>query len=155
MGNSQKTKSPNPSANSVAGREQSDIVILGASELHHILTPGRCLAALEEAYANLHQSPADGGQSLEFRTEGGKFHVKAGLSPGTHKYFAAKVNANFPENPKLFGAPTIQGLIVLCAGDGGRPLAVLDSGELTGRRTAAAQRWRQSMVRGAIPAVWR
>ena len=78
------------------------------------------------------------GQSVEFKTAKGKFHVKSGLSPKTHKYFAAKVNANFPENPKLHGLPTIQGLIVLCACDNGRPLAVLHSGELTALRTAAA-----------------
>ena len=138
MGNSPDQKSSDSILKSVAIGDQLDIVILGAAELRGILSPALCLAALEEAYANLHQSPGDVGQSVEFRTEKGKFHVKAGLSPGTHRYFAAKVNANFPENPKLFGLPTIQGLIVLCAGDKGRPLAVLDSGELTGRRTAAA-----------------
>lgn len=138
MGNSPEHTSSDLSTKSVAVGEQMDIAMLGASELHDILSPKLCLAALEEAYANLYESPDDRGQSVEFKTEKGKFHVKSGLSPKTHKYFAAKVNANFPDNPDLYGLPTIQGLIVLCACDNGRPLAVLHSGELTGRRTAAA-----------------
>ncbi len=115
-----------------------DLVMLGAAELRAVLTPAKCLAALENAYRRLHAAPADNGRSVGFQTREGKFHVKAGLSPGTHEYFAAKVNANFPDNQRRFGLPTIQGLIVLCDGTDGRPLAILQSGELTGRRTAAA-----------------
>lgn len=138
MGNSPDRIPSGHVPQSVAVGDQSTIVVLGASALRDVLSPKLCLKALETAYADLHRSPGDRGQSVEFRTGKGKFHVKAGLSPGTHSYFAAKVNANFPDNPKESGLPTIQGLIVLCAGDDGRPLAVLDSGELTGRRTAAA-----------------
>ncbi|MDA1090357.1 MAG: ornithine cyclodeaminase family protein [Proteobacteria bacterium] len=115
-----------------------DLFLLGADELRAVLTPALCLAALEDAYRHLHAAPADIGRSLGFQTEDGKFHVKAGLFPGTHKYFAAKVNANYPDNPRRFGLPTIQGLIVLCDGADGRPVAILQSGELTGLRTAAA-----------------
>lgn len=138
MGDPPNQKSTNASDKSVGRRGSSNIVMMDAALLRQTLSPKDCLAALEETYANLHSSPGDAGKSVEFKTTKGKFHVKSGLSPKTHKYFAAKVNANFPENPELYGLPTIQGLIVLCAGDGGRPLAVLDSGELTGRRTAAA-----------------
>lgn len=112
--------------------------MLGGAELRAVLTPELCLAALEEAYRRLHAAPADNSRSVAFQTRDGKFHVKAGLCPGTHEYFVAKVNANFPDNPRRFGLPTIQGLIVLCDGADGRPLAILHSGELTGRRTAAA-----------------
>lgn len=114
------------------------LVMLNAADLRTVLTPELCLAALEDAYRNLHETPFDSSRSIGFQTKGGKFHVKAGLYPGTHKYFAAKVNANFPDNPQRRGLPTIQGLIILCDGADGRPVAVLHSGELTGRRTAAA-----------------
>jgi ornithine cyclodeaminase/alanine dehydrogenase-like protein (mu-crystallin family) len=71
-------------------------------------------------------------------SRGGGFHVKAaGLDLGP-LYFAAKTNANFPDNPALRGLPAIQGVVVLCDGEDGRLLAVLDSIELTIRRTAAA-----------------
>lgn len=43
----------------------------------------------------------------------------------------------FPENAR-FGLPTVQGLYVLSDADTGRPLAMIDGGELTARRTAAA-----------------
>jgi alanine dehydrogenase len=127
------------------------LLMLGAAELERVLTPARCLAALEEAYRELYAAPADGGRSLGFQVADGKFHVKAGLTPPTHRYFAAKINANFTANPGRAGLPTIQGVIVLCDGTDGRPVAILQSGELTGRRTAAATAmaakhgaWRQS-----------
>ena len=44
---------------------------------------------------------------------GGGFHIKAAGLVGERSYFAAKTNANFPENPRRFGLPTIQGTIVL------------------------------------------
>src|SRR5262249_8679055 len=51
--------------------------------------------------------------------------------------FAAKTNANFPQNPAR-GLPTIRGVILLCDADDGTLLAVMDSMELTALRTAAA-----------------
>lgn len=118
--------------------ESGDLFLIGAEDIRTLLTPSRCLAALESMYRDLHLAPGDGGRSLGFETSDGKFHVKAGLSPRTHAYFAAKVNANYPDNPVRYGRPTIQGLIVLCDCSDGRPVAIVQSGELTGRRTAAA-----------------
>jgi ornithine cyclodeaminase/alanine dehydrogenase len=68
----------------------------------------------------------------------GGFHIKAGILPLARSYFAAKMNANFPENRQRSGLPTIQGVIVLCDAQNGRSLAVLDSIEITASRTAAA-----------------
>lgn len=55
----------------------------------------------------------------------------AGLGLGT------KLVTVYPGNARL-GLPSIHGLYVLMDGRTGRPLAVLDGGELTARRTAAA-----------------
>ena len=68
----------------------------------------------------------------------GSFHVKAGIVMGERPYFAAKVNANFPQNGKQFGLPTVQGLVILLDGVNGQPLALLDSISITALRTAAA-----------------
>ena len=57
--------------------------------------------------------------------------------PGAEPRLAVKMNANFPGNPERFGLPTIQGVLVLFDGADGRPLAILDSMELTALRTAA------------------
>jgi ornithine cyclodeaminase/alanine dehydrogenase-like protein (mu-crystallin family) len=64
--------------------------------------------------------------------------VKTAYLSSAKKYIVAKLNANFPQNYRRFGKPTIQGVIVLYDADNGRLLAVLDSMEITIRRTAAA-----------------
>ncbi|MBI3710055.1 MAG: ornithine cyclodeaminase family protein [Proteobacteria bacterium] len=68
----------------------------------------------------------------------GGFHVKAaGLALGRN-YVAVKINGNFPLNPSRNSLPTIQGAIFLADGADGRPLALMDSIEITINRTAAA-----------------
>ena len=54
------------------------------------------------------------------------------------RYVALKLNGNFPGNPAARGLPTIQGAILLCDGETGALLAMIDSIEVTLRRTAAA-----------------
>jgi ornithine cyclodeaminase/alanine dehydrogenase-like protein (mu-crystallin family) len=98
-----------------------------------------CIAALEDAFR-----AQAGGRTLPSGVLGlhapaGRLHVKAaGLWRGERLYLAAKVNANFPENPERRGLPTIQGVVTLFDGEDGSPLAVLDSMEITALRTAAA-----------------
>jgi alanine dehydrogenase len=121
-----------------ARREANQTVILTRGDVEQLLGWDECIAAVEGAF-RLHAA----GRSLEpavlaVRAREGVFHVKAaGLELG-RVYFAAKSNANFPENPRRHGLPAIQGVIALCDADDGRPLAVMDSMEVTLRRTAAA-----------------
>jgi alanine dehydrogenase len=116
----------------------SGTLLLTRADVRQLLGWDECIAAMESAF-RLHAA----GKSLPpgvlgVPSRGGGFHVKAaGLDLG-RLYFAAKTNANFPENPGLHGLPAIQGVVVLCDGDDGRLLAVMDSIELTIRRTAAA-----------------
>jgi len=70
--------------------------------------------------------------------ETGGFHIKAAGLVGEQSYFAAKTNANFPDNPRRFGLPTIQGTVVLADATTGAPLALMDSGSVTALRTGAA-----------------
>jgi len=70
--------------------------------------------------------------------EEGSFHVKAGFLRLDRSYFAAKLNANFPGNGARHGLPTIQGAVLLYDARDGRLLAILDSIDITSRRTAAA-----------------
>jgi ornithine cyclodeaminase/alanine dehydrogenase len=53
-------------------------------------------------------------------------------------FVAVKINGNFPGNPLANGLPTIQGAIVLSDARDGSLLAIMDSIEVTLRRTAAA-----------------
>src|SRR5919197_387105 len=66
------------------------------------------------------------------------FHIKAAGLGGERPYFAAKTNANFPDNPRRFGLPAIQGTVVLADARNGEALAVMDSGSVTALRTGAA-----------------
>src|SRR6185503_9225110 len=68
---------------------------------------------------------------------GGGFHIKAAGLMGERSYFAAKTNANFPDNPR-HNLPTIQGTVFLADAATGEPLALMESGSVTALRTAAA-----------------
>ena len=122
----------------VRPRPAPETLILTRRDVQALLGYDECIAAVEAAF-RLHaagRSLAPGVLGVPSR-EGG-FHIKAaGLEMG-RLYFAAKTNANFSGNPRRHGLPAIQGVIVLCDGEDGRPLAVMDSIEVTIRRTAAA-----------------
>jgi ornithine cyclodeaminase/alanine dehydrogenase-like protein (mu-crystallin family) len=75
---------------------------------------------------------------LSMHAEHGSFHVKAGMLTTDRPYFAAKLNANFPDNGPRHGLPTIQGAVILSDATNGAPLAIMDSGSITALRTAAA-----------------
>jgi ornithine cyclodeaminase/alanine dehydrogenase-like protein (mu-crystallin family) len=113
-------------------------LILTRGDVQALLGYDECIAAVEQAF-RLHaegRSLAPG--VLGIRAPEGGFHIKAaGLQLG-RLYFAVKTNGNFSNNRGKHGLPTIQGVIVLCDASDGRPLAVLDSIEVTLRRTAAA-----------------
>jgi alanine dehydrogenase len=68
----------------------------------------------------------------------GEFHIKAGGLQLDKRYFALKVNGGFFHNAERFGIPNIQGAIFLCDGENGYPLGIMDSTEITIKRTAAA-----------------
>ena len=114
-------------------------LIIKRSEVASLLSLGECIGAVEEAFRL-----NDEGQSLppgvlETLTGGGGFHIKAaGLKLAARTYYAAKVNANFPQNTSKWGLPTIQGVIALYDGENGYPLALLDSIEITALRMGAA-----------------
>ncbi len=113
------------------------VVLLSGADLHRLLRPETTIRALRETYSALASNRGDQGRSVGFAVEGGSIHVKSGLLPGDHLAFASKVNVNLPDNPKLRGLPTIQGIVVVSDAKDGRPLAVMDSIALTGIRTAA------------------
>src|SRR5262249_26416850 len=68
----------------------------------------------------------------------GAFHLKPASLPRGPGYVAVKVNGNFPDNRARHGLPTIQGAVLLADASNGRPLALLDSAEITLQRTGAA-----------------
>jgi alanine dehydrogenase len=112
--------------------------ILTRRQVLELLTLRDCIGAVEEAF-RLHAE----GRTLAPGVLGvpagrGGFHIKAAGLLGPRSYFAAKTNANFPENPERFGLPTIRGTVVLADAETGEPLALMDSASVTALRTGAA-----------------
>lgn len=119
-------------------QDTAGTLVLSRRDVAHLLGARDCIDALDTVL-RLH---ASGGTLppgvLGMHVEGGGFHVKAAGVLGRSGAVAVKVNANFPDNPARRALPTIQGAILLFEAEGGRLLAVLDSIEITGLRTAAA-----------------
>ena len=108
----------------------SEVLILSAQDVRALLTIDECIAAVEDAFRTRAVGPA----SLSLHVDGGAFHVKAAA---IRDAVAVKVNGNFFDNPAR-GLPRIQGVIVFGDATNGRPLAILDSIEITILRTGAA-----------------
>jgi alanine dehydrogenase len=115
----------------------SALLFLSAADVERALTPRLCIEAVEDAFRQLAEGGVPAPGILGLHAGDGSFHIKAGLLTADRPYFAAKVNANFPGNPRD-GLPTIQGVVYLCDASNGVPLAVMDSGSITALRTAAA-----------------
>jgi alanine dehydrogenase len=114
-------------------------LILKHSEVASLLSLRECVEAVEEAFRLNEEGQSLPPGVLETLTTVGGFHIKAaGLKLADRTYYAAKVNGNFPQNMSRWGLPTIQGFIALYDGENGRPLALMDSIEITALRTGAA-----------------
>ena len=111
-------------------------LLLTRSDVADLLDLDTCISAVEAAF-RLHGEGGAQTGVLGIHVPGGGFHIKAGTLRLKRPYFAAKTNANFPNNPAQ-GLPTIQGVIVLADAEVGTPLALLDSMEITTLRTGAA-----------------
>ena len=119
-------------------RRPPDVLIISRREIVKVMAPGDYLTAVEEAFRAAAAGRANAPPPMHLPMQGGGFHAKgASLSLG-RDYVAVKINGNFPDNPVALGLPTIQGAIVLADGSNGVLLAILDSIEVTLRRTAAA-----------------
>lgn len=113
-------------------------LLLCRREVAELLTLEDCIDAVEKVFRWQGEGKVPAPGILGVKAVGGGLHVKAGLLPGYKSYVVAKANTNFPENAQRFDLPTIQGVIIVCDGENGSPLAVLDSIDVTIKRTAAA-----------------
>lgn len=114
------------------------ILVLTRGDVAALMTPRDALDAVEQGFAAIGTERAQVPAPLHLAVAHGGFHAKAAAYRATRNWVALKFNANLPGNPKRNGLPSIQGAVLLFDGDDGRPLAVMDSIELTLRRTAAA-----------------
>ena len=113
-------------------------LLLTRREVAELLTVDECIAAVEQAFTLYGVGAVPKPGLLSVHCQDGAFHIKAGLLTLAKPYFVAKTNGNFFQNSKRFGLPNIQGIILLCDAQNGHPLALMDSIEITIRRTGAA-----------------
>lgn len=104
----------------------------------NLLTISECIDAMEDVFRRYGKGQAQKPGILGIHSNGGSFHIKAGILNTGLNYFVAKINGNFPDNPKRSGLPTIQGLISVFDAETGQPLALLDSIHISILSTGAA-----------------
>lgn len=95
------------------------------------------LTAMESAFRKRSEGQALVPGLMHADVEAGEFHIKSGRLKLDRTYFALKANGGFFGNRTTFDLPNIIGLIILFDGSNGRPLAIMDSTEITSKRTAA------------------
>ena len=118
--------------------DRAGTLVLAATDVRAVLDIATCIDAVELAFRELASGDVISPAVLGTHVRGGGFHVKTAGTRGKRLYYAAKINANFPDNPVARGLPTIQGVLALFDAESGEVLALMDSIEITALRTAAA-----------------
>jgi ornithine cyclodeaminase/alanine dehydrogenase-like protein (mu-crystallin family) len=113
-------------------------LVLTRLDVASLLGMEECIGALEAAFRRQAEGSDPPPAVMALHTALGGLHVKAAVLTDDRPYLVAKANANFPGNRRPHGLPTIQGVILVVDGEDGRLLALMDSGEVTLTRTAAA-----------------
>jgi alanine dehydrogenase len=118
--------------------ETDGTLLLRNSDIAQLLSFDECITAVEKIFRLQGEGKVPASQILGIHASHGGLHVKAGVLPGSKSYVVAKANTNFPGNARQCGLPTIQGVIVIFDAENGYPRAILDSADVTIKRTAAA-----------------
>lgn len=113
-------------------------LVLRRGDIATLMDSASYLAAVEAAFRACAEGDTSAPVPLHIALDGGSFHGKGALVRLDRAYLALKANANLPHNPQTRGLPTIQGVVLLFDAASGVLLAVMDSIEITLRRTAAA-----------------
>lgn len=112
-------------------------LLIGREALARLMGPDDYLAAVEAAFRAHAEGRTSQPMPLHIGVDAGGFHAKGAFVALDRGYVAVKVNSNFPGNSAR-GLPTIQGAVLLYDAEDGTLLAILDSMEITAKRTAAA-----------------
>ncbi|HKU13032.1 MAG TPA: ornithine cyclodeaminase family protein [Steroidobacteraceae bacterium] len=115
-----------------------EVLLLSRSAVASLATTRDYLDAMQTAFADLARGRFEVPPVAHVAGAGGMFHIKSAQRTGSPSFAAIKVNGNFPENAARRKLPTIQGFVALLDAECGCVLALMDSIEITARRTAAA-----------------
>jgi ornithine cyclodeaminase/alanine dehydrogenase-like protein (mu-crystallin family) len=114
------------------------LLILSRTDIARLMDYGDYVDAVEAAFRAAAEGRTVAPPASALHMPDGSFHAKGAALLGDEAMVAMKINGNFPGNPAANGLPTVQGVIYLADGANGRPLAVMDSVEVTINRTGAA-----------------
>lgn len=115
----------------------TDMLFLKRSEIASLITLQEYITAMEDAFKMHSLGRSMKPALMHVDADRGEYHVKGGGLKLDKPYFALKANGSFFSNKNDYGLPNIIGLITLFDGDCGRPLAVMDSIDITFMRTGA------------------
>jgi alanine dehydrogenase len=113
-------------------------LLLTRSDISGLLPFDQYIAAVERAFFLYAQKDAIKPGMMHIESVDGAFHIKAGVVDQGKRLFGLKANGNFPNNLSRFRIPNVHGTLLLSDGHTGYPLAVMDSREITVKRTGAA-----------------
>lgn len=114
------------------------LLILSRADVARLMDYAGYVDAVEAAFRAAMDRQAVAPPAAAIHLPEGSFHAKGAALLGDAGTVAIKLNGNFPGNPISNGLPTVQGVIYLADARNGRPLAVMDSIEVTINRTGAA-----------------
>ena len=114
------------------------LLVLSRADIARLMDFDDYVDAVEAAFVAAAKGDAVAPPAAALHVPGGSFHAKAAALLGEGAVTAIKINGNFPGNPAANGLPTVQGVIYLADATNGRPLALMDSIEITINRTGAA-----------------
>lgn len=116
---------------------KTDTLFIKRSEVRTLLTLPECIETMQQAFTMQALGHIFPPALMHVDADGGEFHIKGGGLRMDRSYFALKANGGFFKNREKFDLPNILGLILLCDASNGRPLAVMDSIDITILRTGA------------------
>ncbi len=114
----------------------SDLLLLSRADVARLMDYPAYVDAVEAGLRAAASGRALAPPAAGFSVPDGSYHAKGAALLGDS--VAIKLNANYPGNPASNGLPTVQGVIYLADATNGRPLALMDSIEITINRTGAA-----------------
>jgi alanine dehydrogenase len=117
---------------------EQGLLILSRTDIARLMDFSGYVDAVESAFCAAVEGRAVAPPASALHVPNGSFHAKGAALLGDGAKVAIKINGNFPGNPAANALPTVQGIIYLADGANGRPLAVMDSIEVTINRTGAA-----------------
>jgi ornithine cyclodeaminase/alanine dehydrogenase-like protein (mu-crystallin family) len=121
------------------GSPRTTMLLLSSADVVRLMDFPAYVEAVEAGFRAAASGEALAPAAAAFHVPGGSYHAKAAaLLAGDPPVMAIKLNGNYPGNPASNGLPTVQGVIYLADATNGRPLALMDSIEITINRTGAA-----------------